>query len=308
MEMRLIEDIYGNQELVKPIFNRYGWQAEHNFEHYMHQEEEGLKNVFVLFDNSMGIMAQKEEIDADEKQDWTILAEPHGPAEKKVEMMTMFCGNLFKEPVVRKVIVEFTEEFRKQVFEILEPLGLRAVKPSETLHWPVFRMNEWDHNLAGKDWKTIRNIINRFEREYPNHSIKKPEECDKEKLKSLVMDWKKKRTARSRLYYQSYINLIEKNFSGYDNVRIIEIDGKPAAITGGWKIPNSNNYYSCLGFYDYDYNGIGEFSNIDDLRALKQQGYELVDFGGSDEPILNFKKKFKPNFIYKTFIYSILRK
>ena len=73
-------------------------------------------------------------------------------------------------------------------------------------------------------------------------------------------------------------------------------------------IPNSKGYYSNMGILNYKYDGLGELSNWDDLCFLKKQGYEFVDFGGSDDRILEFKKKFKPHKVYKTYIFSIVRK
>ena len=90
--------------------------------------------------------------------------------------------------------------------------------------------------------------------------------------------------------------------------KTLYVNGKPATITAGWKIPNSNYYYSAIGIVDYSYVGLGEIANIDDLNRLKREGYKCVDFGGSDRVLLRFKKKFKPEKIYKTYIFSIVRK
>ena len=44
------------------------------------------------------------------------------------------------------------------------------------------------------------------------------------------------------------------------------------------------------------------------IAWLKKKGYRCVDFGGSDMVLLKFKKKFKPERIYKTYEFSIVRR
>ena len=36
--------------------------------------------------------------------------------------------------------------------------------------------------------------------------------------------------------------------------------------------------------------------------------YDYADFGGSDKVLLYFKKKFKPESTYKTYIFSLVKK
>ena len=83
-------------------------------------------------------------------------------------------------------------------------------------------------------------------------------------------------------------------------------NGKPCTITAGWKMPNTKNYYSSIGILDYSYWDLGEIANIDDLNRLKKEGYEYADFGGSEKALLSFKRKFKPEKIYKTYVFSIV--
>ena len=105
-----------------------------------------------------------------------------------------------------------------------------------------------------------------------------------------------------------YLNLIDSNFKGVDMAKTMYVDGKPATITAGWKIPNTKDYYSAIGIVDYSFPGLGEIANIDDLNRLKRMGFKYVDFGGSDKILLQFKRKFKPEKIYKTYIFSMVRK
>ena len=52
----------------------------------------------------------------------------------------------------------------------------------------------------------------------------------------------------------------------------------------------------------------GEIANIDELNSLKRKNFDYVDFGGSDKVLLRFKKKFKPEKIYKTYTFSIVKR
>jgi hypothetical protein len=168
-------------------------------------------------------------------------------------------------------------------------------------------MSKFDPMLRGKEWKKIRNIRNRF---YKQHKVKvvDTKKVPKEELRRILDDWLKRRNAHDRVEKHYYVNLIENNLKGVDMAKTLIVDGKPCSITAGWKIPNSNNYYSSIGILDYSYEGLGEVTNIEDLKRLKRENYDYVDFGGSDKVLLYFKKKFKPEKIYKTYIFSIVRR
>ena len=90
--------------------------------------------------------------------------------------------------------------------------------------------------------------------------------------------------------------------------RALYINNEHCSISGGWRIPNSNDFYCGIGIFNYKYKNLGEFINLDDLLHLKKKGYGNVDFGGSDKATLNFKKKLRPEKIYKTHVFSISRK
>ena len=124
----------------------------------------------------------------------------------------------------------------------------------------------------------------------------------------ILLNWLKKRSSRDRIEKAYFLNLMDNNFRGMDMAKTLYVNGKPCTITAGWKIPNSNNYYSSIGILDYSIPGLGEVANIDDLDRLKGKGFEYVDFGGSDKILLDFKKKFRPEKIYKTYIFSVVRR
>jgi hypothetical protein len=169
-------------------------------------------------------------------------------------------------------------------------------------------MNTWNGDaMQGKEWKDIRYYWNKFFRE---HSVefKNFQESDVAQYVDLVKNWKETRTASDRTYTDYYINAIKSKFDGYDVVRIMYVDGKPCAINAGFSLPNKKYYYSSIGIYNKDFERLGEISYMDDLINLKKLGYETVDFGGSEQNGIDFKKKFKPTYYYKTFLFSIVKK
>ena len=63
-----------------------------------------------------------------------------------------------------------------------------------------------------------------------------------------------------------------------------------------------------MGITNYKYEGLGEVVNMDDLQRCKEKGYDQVDFGGGGKALTNFKHKFKPDYIYKTYNYVLVKK
>ena len=169
-------------------------------------------------------------------------------------------------------------------------------------------MKKWDESLQGKEWKKLRNIKNKFLKSH-NVEIIPSNEIEKKKLNEIVLKWKKIRPKTEKTYYvEMYLNFIKNDFEGTDIARSVVVDGESCTITAGWKIPNSNNYYSALGLYNYKYPGLGEVANIDDLTQIKMKKFLFADFGDSTESLLQFKKKFRPESFYKTYWFHIVRK
>ena len=110
-------------------------------------------------------------------------------------------------------------------------------------------------------------------------------------------------------YYDRYLKLIDANFDGTTFAKTLVVDGAPCTITAGWDIPNAQgSYYSAVGILDYRFEDLGEIANLDDLNRLKEAGYQFVDFGGSPIPLLKFKLKFRPQAVYVTNTYAIVKK
>jgi hypothetical protein len=300
--MDLITDIDNDRKKIQASIRKYGFKPEHSYYYYKDEETPSKKNIFVSFGRGSGILAQKT------KTSWHIVSDVLAPKKQQIGILLDFLEFAFKKKAIKTVEVEFDEEFRTRLFSNPFFRKTYKTKHSRTLWWPVFDMKKWDgHKLAGKKWKKLRNMKNRL---LKNHKIefKPPKVFNKTQLRKVVREWASGRVGNDEAHPTSYYNNIRNNFKGFDYVNVMVVDGKPCAITGGWKIVNSKNYYSCLGLLNYKYRGIGEVSNLQDLILLKKQNFRFVDFGGSDQPLLEFKKKFRPHKIYKTHQFFIYRR
>ena len=110
-----------------------------------------------------------------------------------------------------------------------------------------------------------------------------------------------------RGYKREYEKIIEGGFPGCDVARAVYIDGTLRGLTAGWGIPNSKRYYFFIDVHDYSDEYLGEFVALDHFLEAKKTGFELLDFGGSDEGLLAFKKKFHPVSTYITRNFSIMK-
>ena len=290
------------ERLARECIARFGNCDEHNYCHFLNLRTDTKMPVFIGFDNGFGMLALKQK----NGKVWYGAREVLAPKKERARLLIEFAGYVLNHGAER-VEVELEEDSRKGVVERLGSKGLRACKVSGVLDWPLFEMKDWDEKLAGGKWKKLRNIRNKF---YKEHKVSAVgfKDADKNELKRIVKEWKEKRKGKDFAYAREYLNVIDSGFKGFDCVRILVVDGKARAITGGWKVPNTNHYYSSLGVYDYSIDRLGEIANLDDLTYLKSRGYKLVNFGGSGKELLEFKNKFKPSSCYKTYIFSVKKK
>lgn len=205
-----------------------------------------------------------------------------------------------------KIILEdITENLRKELQAASKNKPWRVLPSSYSLSWPVVDLKNWTDEMPGKKWKRFRKIRNKFFREN-KVIIKKADEVTVADLKKLVMDWKKGRKDSDRVHLLQYMRFLETAFTGFDLIRIMEVNGKVSAINGGWRIPKSQDYYSIFGLHDYNLRDIGEISYLDELTSAKKMGFEKINLGGSSGGLLEFKKKFHPDSFYITDTFSVM--
>ncbi len=300
--MEAITDILSRKDTIERSIKAHGFFAEHNFWHFYYKGHGNGKSIFLSSGNDMGVMAYRTRSGV-----WHLLAEVLAPEKSRLRLFMQFLRYAYEEGSASKVTVEVTGPFRQRLLEhIRKSSEYRIPKYHWVLKWPLFNMRSWDSSLSGKAWKKTRNIINRLHRKH-DISIRPASGFKKSELRSVVSRWVKRRRDNDQVDSKYYMNIIDNNFRGFDITRVVAIDNKPCAITGGWKVPNTNNYYSSLGLLDYSYPGIGELANVDDLQHLKKKGFSFVDFGGSFGSLTDFKKKFMPERYYETYGFSVLR-
>ncbi len=311
MDIEIIENPWQREAEVKRCIEEFGHTSEHSYAYFLARAENDGKCLFLKSPEGFGILAHY----AEGPMELVMLSEALAPKENRGELLHSALNAAFKNLKIRKFVVEQTEGSRNTTLEMLRGNGYRALSPRYTLYWPMFDMRRWQGDeLIGAEWKKLRNIRNRFQSEH-SIEIKDGKNFDKDVLKGIVKDWTERRKILSTgvdrkdsntTLYQQYIKMIDLSFEGFKHAKVMLVDGVPSAITAGWEIPNSDKgFYSSVGICNYKYEGMFEIANMDDLCYLKARGYKLVDFGGSPMPLLNFKLKFKPNFIYTTHTYAI---
>lgn len=300
--MELINNTLDARREIEECIKRNGFAPEHNFGYYTWLEEPGRSNVFLKFPGKSGILAQKNE----KLRTWYFISLPVAKENERLAILAEAVDLVLSNYAV-KINLETTPELKKQLTAALK--GRARTGGNNYIYcWPVFDMKNWDgHELKGKKWKKIRNIRNRF---YKSNKVqvKDSKDVNPDKLRNIVSEWVRRRTNIDRPFYQRYFNMIKNNFDGVLFARTMIVNKEPCSITAGWKIPNSSNYYSGIGLYNYKFRDIGEIANLDDLFFLKKKNFDAVDFGGSGSTLLKFKQKFKPTSIYKTYSFPVFGK
>lgn len=300
--MDVISDIVGSKGLIEDSINKYGNSAEHYYYCYLYNIEEQEKPYFFRWDDDKAILAKHDTHD----DEWYIFVGILAPENEAVVLLKECLDYMFSNGA-KKVWCEFKTEFRKKVMNELKDSNYKVNNINYTLTWPLFDMKQWTgEKMEGKDWKDMRYYWNKL---FKNHKVDfreySPE--DKDILKAIVKQWKGERNGSDKTFDHYYLKTIDNDFIGY-NTRVMIVDDKLCGITAGYKLTNKNYYYSSIGITVKDFDRIGEVANMDDLISLKNQGYEIVDFGGGEKHLTEFKSKFKPTSYYKTHVFSILKK
>ena len=265
--MDIIDDAKSGKKEIVNCIKKYGSVREHNYWFFYNQQTNYAKIFFLKFQDK-GVIAIRYKSGI-----WELIGEVLAPEEKRLGLFNDFLDYVLLTKKDKKVFAFIPEKFFNGVNDMLQESDrYRITGTPDIYHTPVFNMKKWNENLEGKEWKKLRNIKNKFLR---SHSIEfiPSKEVEKKKLMDVVLKWRKSRTKVEKTYYtQMYLNFIKNDFEGTDIARSVVVDGEARTITAGWKIPNSNNYYSAVGLYNHKYNGLGEVANIDDLTQIKKAG------------------------------------
>ena len=311
MELFDVPEKFGDE--AKRCIGQFGYTPEHNYTYYL-TTAEGGRSIFLKSREGYGVLANHRQ----NAGEVVMISEALAPREKQVEVLHGALDTCFAKLTIKKFVVEQDDTLRTATLKSFENNGYTALKPRYSLYWPVFNMKQWDGDaMQGDDWKKLRNLRNRF---YSEHSVEVVDSkaVDKEKLKGIVTEWVHRRQLMAQgtdrkdsnlAYYERYLSMIDFGFEGTKFAKTLVVDGEPCTITAGWEIPNADeSYYSAMGISNYRHEGLSEVANLDDLHRLKETGYSMVDFGGSPMPLLKFKLKFRPHFVYVTHAYAIVKK
>jgi hypothetical protein len=301
--MKFFEDISAEQSRIEKAIKKYGYAPEHNFWWYKSQEGENSKNVYVAFNDGTGLLTIEER----DKKKSAIFSSPVAPPLKRVSIILEYLEYIFRFSAVQKVTLELETALYKKFIDKL-PSCVKARTINYTLTWPIYNLKNFNLALSGKHWKTLRKERNRF---YQNHRISVSDAKtykDKEVLRLMINEWRKKRGGHDRTYFLPYHNfIINENFTGALEARLFLVDGKAVGINAGWLVPNSNRFYGAIGIHDYSIPDLGDMLYLEDLAWLKTHGYTEADMGGGEDALTNFKNKFQPKSFYQTHVFSVVK-
>ena len=294
--MDIINDVDESKKEIIDCIQKHGFASEHSFWYFYNQQTYHIKPYFFKFDSGCSIMSIRHESGV-----WEMVGEVLAPEEKRLEMFKYFLDYALISKKDKKVFASVPESFVHSISNMFKQFTKYRITKPLVFYTPLFNMEKWDEKLNGKRWKKLRNIKNKFLKSN-DVEILPSNKLDKKKLIDIVHRWKKYRNKVNKNENpQMYVNFIKNDFEGTDTARSLVVNGEPCSITAGWSIPNSDNYYSAIGLHNYRYVGLGEFSNLDDLEQLKKKKYKYVDFGQSSKSLLQFKKKFGPDHIFKNY-------
>lgn len=287
---------------LKKHIERHGYMPEHHPYLFLYYDvAKGYETVYFDFGEQGGMVGYRK------RHLWRMVGEPIASKKKRAMLFLDVLAHVFFREHAKKVTLEdWGEELRKDVEGRLGRLKLRATKPFYTLFWPVCDLGDFNENLEGKKLKGMRYARNRF---LNNRVVRviDARDVDQTKAVELVHAWRKKRNGNDAVYPQEYVRMVENGFPGCDISRAIFVGEELRGLSAGWGIPNSKTYYLFLDIHDYSDPYLGEFVSLDHFLEARKRGYKLLDFGGSDKPLLNFKIKFHPIETYTTRNFSILR-
>jgi hypothetical protein len=117
------------------------------------------------------------------------------------------------------------------------------------------------------------------------------------------------RNAGDRAYPHAYHAIIDGKFAGTRSARAFVVDGQIAGLNAGWDMPGKPGYYyGAIGLHDYSFKDLGQVLFLEDVLWIKDARYTYVDMAGGEKALTGFKNQFLPEFSYKTFVFSIVKK
>ncbi len=296
--MRVIDKVEDFLPKFKKDIEKFGDITDHHLYYLLYEDSPKNYGIFYFdFGEKGGILAHN-------KNDiWKITTEPVAKNKDRIVLIEKFFKYVGKG---KKVMFEDCRgNLKKEIFELSEKMKLKPRKPHFVSYWPLYKLSDFDEKLEGSKWKRLRKAKNYFTK---RNNVRITDACNvkKELLKKIIYDWKDKRKGIDVIDSDHYLRFIENGFPGCKEAKVILINNIPSAFFSGWEVPNSNCFYPSMSIHNYQYKEMSVFIAWNIFSRAKKQGYEYLNFGGSDQDLLIFKKKFHPIEIYKAYSFSVV--
>jgi hypothetical protein len=299
-EVKIFDQVHSAEckLLIENVIAKNGFAPEHNYDYFVSYDSKKMKPKFISFGHDRGLFAL-EWYD----HSYQIISEVMAPEHERCNLVISFLNFIFKNPEVKKVLVEFPPQLRKQLLKNIPKgsLNEKSIVVGSILHHfytPIMALQNWDTELVGSDFSKLRKAKGRFFRNF-NVEVLTGEQLlalDISEFEKLVSEWKKGRKSTDTAYFDDYLNFFKSGFKGSLCHIAIKLNGVLCGVSAAWAVPNTNNktVYYAINLHNYSVSELGDFLTVLFLDELKKQGFEYLDFGSSDEKLLAYKNKFKP--------------
>jgi hypothetical protein len=313
-ELRFFDNIRDEETvaLIQNAIKVNGYAPEHNYFELLSYDSKDSKPLFVYFGDGKGLFA------VDYEDVWQVLSEILAPKGERADMFIQFADYLFKNKNVKKIMVEFPFELRKEISKKIRNKNRTLIDPAEKrltvgdvvehYYTPIINLEHWDPTLNGPDFSKLRKAKNRFFRTHKVEIIMNEDIANVpvKDIREMVIAWAKNRKARDRAAYDAYITFINNGCKGSALSLLIKIDDKVRGLASASLIPNSEKtvYYN-INLHDYSIPELGDFLTVLFLDELKNAGFKFLNFGASDKRLLQYKEKFNPVSKYDSALFYV---
>lgn len=314
IDIQFFEDIKDEKtiSIIKDVIDVNGYAPEHNYFELLSYESTHSKPLFVYFGERRGLFA------IDYEDIWQVLSEIMAPKNERAELFIIFAEHLFKNKNVKKIMVEFPLELRREIIKKVREKNKTFIDPEEKrlivgdvvehYYTPIISLVNWDPKLNHPDFSKLRKAKNRFFRKYKIEIIKNSDIANVpvQEIREMIFAWAKNRKAKDIPAYDSYISFVNNGFKGSVVSLLIKIDGKVRGLASASLVPNSQKtvYYN-INLHDYSIPELGDFLTVLLFDELKSLGYEFLNFGSSDKKLLQYKEKFNPVSKYDSALFYV---
>lgn len=222
--------------------------------------------------------------------------------------------------------LKFCQTWNKKTMQTkvncINDLQLEFLKNSASFHkYFIFReLNGLERHvgvqnlieLRGKQFESVRQMINRFKRKNLNFVVRRAKKDDHPALIDLKNIWNEKSGSKYEYIWDDYFyQRIIQHFEELNHIiLIVEVEGKiEGIITGG--ILSHGQAWGCELKFNKDFLGLSEFLNVEFAKEIYNlnQNVELINIGTDSRGeggLRLFKEKFRP--VYNALRYKLLLK